>query len=275
VRADREKLEQVLVNMLSNATKFTDAPGSVTVRCVAHGSVVHIEVRDTGIGIPENRLEEIVDPFVQVDAGLTRAREGTGLGLAISRDLARLMRGELGVASAVGKGSTFTLTLPRGPDRPRRAGDDEAGRGVDVGAAVREARARLEAGGVRAVLEYLNGRTEHRFTGLYRFDGDILRSLALYDRDDPAVQVGADAPLHETYCSIVGEGTPTFATADAGADPQLARHPARARAVSYCGALVRDAKGKAVGTLCHFDVVPRPVPAAEIPVLEGVAGILN
>jgi signal transduction histidine kinase len=72
-----------------------------------------VRVRDTGIGIPADQRERIFEPFVQVRADLTRTAEGTGLGLAISRDLARGMGGDLAVESAVGAGSTFTLTLPR------------------------------------------------------------------------------------------------------------------------------------------------------------------
>ena len=113
-RADSEKLRQILVNLLSNAVKFTDAGGRVELSCNEHDDRVEILVRDTGIGIAGDQLERIFEPFVQVRADLTRTAEGTGLGLAISRDLARGMNGDLTVSSAPGKGSTFTLTLPRG-----------------------------------------------------------------------------------------------------------------------------------------------------------------
>ena len=120
VRADAEKLRQVLVNLLSNAVKFTDRGGRVELACEAlpgsgagGSGAVAVRVRDTGIGIPADQRERIFEPFVQVRADLTRTAEGTGLGLAISRDLARGMGGDLAVESAVGAGSTFTLTLPR------------------------------------------------------------------------------------------------------------------------------------------------------------------
>ncbi|HYD53723.1 MAG TPA: HAMP domain-containing sensor histidine kinase, partial [Gemmatimonadaceae bacterium] len=112
-RADGERVEQILVNLLSNAVKFTRAGGRITVRCGYTDDVVRIAVEDTGIGVPADRLEAIFEPFVQVESGLTRSSQGTGLGLAISRDLARRMGGDLTVASALGRGSTFTLTLPR------------------------------------------------------------------------------------------------------------------------------------------------------------------
>ncbi len=116
VRADEEKMTQVLLNVLSNAIKFTPRGGAITISAAreTRGSsdVVAIRVRDTGPGIPPDMLESIFAPFVQVDTSRTRNSEGTGLGLAIARDLARNMSGELTCESAVGAGSTFTLTLP-------------------------------------------------------------------------------------------------------------------------------------------------------------------
>jgi PAS domain S-box-containing protein len=113
-RADQEKVRQILINLLSNAAKFTPAGGRVAVEVDAPpGDAVLVRVADTGIGIPADKLDAIFDPFVQVQSGLTRRHEGTGLGLAISRDLARGMGGDLTVESALGEGSTFTLRLPR------------------------------------------------------------------------------------------------------------------------------------------------------------------
>jgi PAS domain S-box-containing protein len=112
VRADAEKLRQILVNLLSNAVKFTDRGGRVELTCGRAGDAVHVRVADTGIGIPRDQLQRIFEPFVQVRADLTRTAEGTGLGLAISRDLARGMGGDLTAESTLGAGSTFTLTLP-------------------------------------------------------------------------------------------------------------------------------------------------------------------
>jgi PAS domain S-box-containing protein len=110
--ADREKVQQIVLNLLSNAVKFTEPGGCVTLECMP-GDAYHLLVRvsDTGRGIADDQLERIFQPFVQVDAALTRTASGTGLGLAISRDLARGMGGDLTVSSAPGVGSTFTLTL--------------------------------------------------------------------------------------------------------------------------------------------------------------------
>ncbi|HEU0012285.1 MAG TPA: ATP-binding protein [Longimicrobium sp.] len=112
VRADAEKLRQILANLLSNAVKFTDAGGRVTLGAEARPGAVHFAVADSGIGIPVDKLEAIFEPFVQVRSDLTRTAEGTGLGLAISRDLARAMGGDLCAESVEGRGSTFRLTLP-------------------------------------------------------------------------------------------------------------------------------------------------------------------
>ena len=116
VRADRDKLAQILLNLLTNAIKFTPPGGQITASCEAApdgaAPVVRLGVADTGIGIAAEHLESIFEPFVQVQSGLTRTVEGAGLGLAISRDLARAMGGDLTVATAPGAGSVFTVTMP-------------------------------------------------------------------------------------------------------------------------------------------------------------------
>jgi PAS domain S-box-containing protein len=112
--ADREKLEQILLNLLSNAVKFTPAGGTISVIAEPDPDGLHVllRVRDTGIGIPPEKLESIFEPFVQVDSSERPRREGTGLGLAISRDLARGMGGDLTATSDPQRGSTFTVRLP-------------------------------------------------------------------------------------------------------------------------------------------------------------------
>jgi len=111
---DPLKIEQILLNLLSNAVKFTEEGGTISFACGSEGDQVWVEVRDTGIGVPEDELEVIFAPFKQVGRTLANPKEGTGLGLAISRDLARRMHGDLTVESEEGVGSTFRLTLPRG-----------------------------------------------------------------------------------------------------------------------------------------------------------------
>ena len=115
-RADSEKLQQILLNLLGNATKFTATGGRIVVSCDVHSREVHLHVTDTGSGIPAEQFEQIFEPFVQSNRTIKSSKEGVGLGLAISRELARGMGGELSVTSTVGEGSTFSLRLPRGPD---------------------------------------------------------------------------------------------------------------------------------------------------------------
>ena len=112
VHADRDKMQQVIINLLVNATKYTDAGGLITVSCTADGDRVKIRVEDTGVGIPDEKLSHIFDAFVQLDRRLNQPREGVGLGLTISRELARAMGGDLHVESMVGIGSAFILELP-------------------------------------------------------------------------------------------------------------------------------------------------------------------
>ncbi len=139
---DDERVRQIMVNLLSNAVKFTGPGGKITVKCAQtnspdpdsrlqpHRQYVAFRVSDTGSGIAEDKLLSIFDPFVQVDSGHSRAREGSGLGLTISRRLARLMGGDLTLATKVGEGSTFTLWLPAddslvvADSQPAIAGED-------------------------------------------------------------------------------------------------------------------------------------------------------
>ena len=111
MHVDEEKLRQIVINLLSNAAKFT-ATGSIRVRAAAAGGLVEIAVVDTGIGIPADKIGLIFEEFQQADASSTRIYGGTGLGLTIARRLARLMGGDIRAESAPGSGSTFTLTLP-------------------------------------------------------------------------------------------------------------------------------------------------------------------
>ena len=113
VSADAAKLQQILLNLLSNAVKFTPSGGRIAIGHDASDDDVCVTVADTGVGIPAEQIESIFEPFVQLGRGFSSPGEGTGLGLAISRDLARAMRGDITVRSTVGRGSIFTLKLPR------------------------------------------------------------------------------------------------------------------------------------------------------------------
>ena len=111
--ADPEKATQILVNLVSNAIKFTPAGGHISAECAAGDDTVYLSIIDTGIGIAAEKLEAIFEPFVQLKEDLADREGGVGLGLAISRDLARGMNGDLTVKSIDGQGARFTLSLPR------------------------------------------------------------------------------------------------------------------------------------------------------------------
>ncbi|MFL5560394.1 MAG: PAS domain-containing sensor histidine kinase [Gemmatimonadaceae bacterium] len=120
--SDPQKVRQILVNLLSNATKFT-LQGKIEIGARREGRQLLCDVRDTGIGIAEEHLHHIFEPFWQADARATRRIAGTGLGLTVSRRLAQMIGGELRVQSAPGRGSTFTLELPMDATSPQRASE--------------------------------------------------------------------------------------------------------------------------------------------------------
>jgi signal transduction histidine kinase len=110
--ADRDALEQILSNLLSNATRYSNPGSRVDIRIAERGGYVEIRVEDTGIGIPAEDLERIFERFYRVDAARSRALGSTGLGLSIVKHLVRALDGELHVESEPGKGSCFSFTLP-------------------------------------------------------------------------------------------------------------------------------------------------------------------
>ena len=112
VRADPKSLQQILASLVSNASKFTGDGGTITLGADGDGEKVRIRVRDTGIGIREEQIQRMFEPFFQSDGGTTRQYPGVGLGLTIARDLARRMGGEVTLTSEVGKGTTASVILP-------------------------------------------------------------------------------------------------------------------------------------------------------------------
>lgn len=139
LRGDTGRVEQILVNLVTNAIKFTPAGGTVSGTCgidkgprdpAGEGDAyVWFRIRDDGIGIAEHKLDAIFDRFVQAESGYRREHGGAGLGLAISRELARLMGGDVGVESREGEGSLFTLWVPTEPS-PARSLASTAGLGT-------------------------------------------------------------------------------------------------------------------------------------------------
>jgi signal transduction histidine kinase len=115
VWADQDRVEQVLINLVTNATKYTPQGGSIVIECEEREDTVAVHVRDTGRGIPADKAEEIFEPFKQLREGTAERQGGVGLGLAISRDLARAMHGEIVVRGVEPHGSDYIHPLPRGP----------------------------------------------------------------------------------------------------------------------------------------------------------------
>ncbi|MCB2409811.1 hypothetical protein [Hymenobacter lucidus] len=132
----------------------------------------------------------------------------------------------------------------------------------------------LKQGGIHAGLEYLNGRTPHQYTGIFKFDGDTLRNLALFDRYQPAVEKGGDTPMEATYCSLVGKQEAPLEINDAAVDPHV-KGLIKTPVISYCGVLIRDAQGKAFGTLCHYDMQRCEERTTDLPLLQAAAGLLH
>ncbi len=116
---DHVRIRQILMNLISNAIKFTEN-GGVDVCVVQHPDMsIEINVKDTGVGIEADVQKTLFEPFIQGDSSTTRTQDGTGLGLAICRKLTGLMGGNIGLKSTPGKGSTFTVTLPLKPDESK------------------------------------------------------------------------------------------------------------------------------------------------------------
>lgn len=109
---DRRMIKQMLLNLLSNAVKFTPSGGSVTISTSRVGDQFVLAVTDTGVGIPEDKLGHLAQPFVQLDSILTRDQEGTGIGLAITKSQIELHGGALRIDSRTGRGTTVSLIFP-------------------------------------------------------------------------------------------------------------------------------------------------------------------
>ena len=132
----------------------------------------------------------------------------------------------------------------------------------------------LERDGLHAAMKQLNARTAFRFTGVYRFDGPVLRNVGLYDRWTPEQPRGADSPIGQTYCAITGRLNDVLLVSDG---PRDRRYPWMHgnSVVSYCGVPIRSEFGHALGTLCHFDMQPCDASAAEATYLLCVADLFR
>ncbi len=109
---DKEKIERIILNLLSNSVKFSKPSSSITVELKDMGGYISIIVKDTGIGIQKDKLQAIFERFVQVDKSLTRSQEGSGIGLSLVKSLVEMHKGTIAVESEYGKGTTFIITIP-------------------------------------------------------------------------------------------------------------------------------------------------------------------
>lgn len=166
------------------------------------------------------------------------------------------------------------LAGQRAADSPisARAGGD---RRPVLAAIIEELRSMLIGRGAAAALAMLNARTRFRFTGLYVTAPPLLRSVRLYDRENPALHLGgACARLEDTFCALVWRGNESVTVDDAAADPSLHPRTSQGAVQSYAGVPLRSPAGCVVGTLCHFDGRPRMLPPGELLVLEAAAPLL-
>jgi two-component system, sensor histidine kinase and response regulator len=111
ITSDSMRVQQILLNLLNNAIKFTET-GTISISCFSVSDFVKIQITDSGIGIESEKIEQLFKPFMQIDTGLTRTKEGTGLGLSICKKLTEMLNGKIEVESKPGSGSTFTVILP-------------------------------------------------------------------------------------------------------------------------------------------------------------------
>lgn len=131
----------------------------------------------------------------------------------------------------------------------------------------------LEEGGVHAALRYLNSRTPHRFTGVYRYDGAMLRNECLFDRHAPEALRGDDVAAEDAYCSMLSGRAEPLEFADVANDADVAVKPG-SPVISYCGALITTPEGEPFGSLCHFDFLPCQSRTSDAPLLEQAAHLV-
>ncbi|TPE43446.1 hypothetical protein [Pontibacter mangrovi] len=130
----------------------------------------------------------------------------------------------------------------------------------------------LGSAGIHGALRYLSHRTPHRFTGIYRYDGEMLRNVAIFDKYDPALKKGEDAPMKATYCSLL-QVRQALEIMDATEDERV-KGLVVTPVTSYYGVLMRDAHGRPFGSLCHFDMKRCQERLNDFPLLEAAAKVL-
>lgn len=140
---------------------------------------------------------------------------------------------------------------------------------------LQQMRAIRDDAGVRAVLIFLNGLTDHRFTALYRFDDETLKNLYFFDREHPDVESCPEIPVMASYCVFVRSSRLTFMTSDSLEDERVRGHPKEFEVRSYCGVPLVDEDGRMFGTICHFDFRPIPISDENVALMEAMASLLK
>jgi GAF domain-containing protein len=133
----------------------------------------------------------------------------------------------------------------------------------------------LAASGPREALAYIVRLSDYRFIGIFRFKDGRANAAIHYDRENPDVLSATEVPDTATYCCYVRDSKGVFTTVDATSDPRLTQHPARATILAYCGVPILQPDGHLLGTLCHYDVVPRDADQLDLQLLMQVAGLLE
>lgn len=141
--------------------------------------------------------------------------------------------------------------------------------------AIRAVNALLSRGAVREAVIYLNGQSGHRFTSLFRFDGETLRNVEFFDRERPDQTRIDDIPVMASYCVFLRDTGGTFSTPESLEDDRLHGHPKRMQVRAYCGVPLVDDRGRMFGSVCHFDFEPVPTRPIDIELLEAVAPALQ
>ena len=133
---------------------------------------------------------------------------------------------------------------------------------------------RLQRDGVRAALAYLVGLTDFHFIGIWRFRDGKANAAVHFDKNNPDVLVATEVPENATYCCYVRDSRGAFVTANALLDPRTEGHPAREAVPAYCGVPILDPEGVLLGTLCHYDLVPRDPSSVDLELMLQVASTL-
>ena len=133
----------------------------------------------------------------------------------------------------------------------------------------------LKSSGPRAALAYLLKLTDYRFIAIFRFQDGMATAALFYDRENPEIQRTDEVPATATYCCYARDARGVFTTANALLDPRLTTHVAREAVQTYCGIPVMTAEGDILGTLCHYDTVPRDPDQIDLSLMLQVASALE